>query len=121
MAHVDACWWLAGGWALDTFLGRMTRPHEDTDALILRPDHLDVRRALSDWDAHAADPPGTLRPWPVGEELPAAVHDIFLRRSPTEPWSFQFMIDDTRGNDWIFRRDSRITRPVTDLSGPGST
>lgn len=121
LAAVAAPWWLAGGWALDTFLGRRTRPHEDTDVLILRPDHLEVRRALSEWDAYAADPPGTLRPWPVGEELPATVHDIWLRRSPTTPWSFQLMIDDTRGDNWIFRRDSRITRSITDLSGPGST
>jgi len=118
---VGAHWWLAGGWALDAFLGRVTRPHDDTDVLILRPDHLKVREALSDWDAHAADPPGVLRPWLVGEPLPSTVHDIWLRRSPTDPWSFQLMIDQTRGDDWIFRLDDRITRPLADLSGPGST
>jgi hypothetical protein len=52
LAAVAAPWWLAGGWALDAFLGRTTRLHEDTDVLILRPDHVEVRRVLSEWDAH---------------------------------------------------------------------
>lgn len=121
MAAVEAPWWLAGGWALDEFLGRVTRKHEDTDALILRPDHLRIRRALAHWDAHAADPPGSLRPWPVDERLPASVHDIWLRRGPGEPWAFQFMIDDSEGDRWVYRRDGRIRRSVESLSGPASS
>jgi Aminoglycoside-2''-adenylyltransferase len=31
-------WWIAGGWAIDLFLGRQTRRHEDIDVLILRQD-----------------------------------------------------------------------------------
>ena len=27
-------WWIAGGWAIDLYLGRQTRPHEDIDVLI---------------------------------------------------------------------------------------
>jgi GNAT superfamily N-acetyltransferase len=30
--------WVAGGWALDLFLGRQTRPHVDTDIVIRRSD-----------------------------------------------------------------------------------
>jgi hypothetical protein len=26
-------WWIAGGWALDLFVGRTTRAHEDMDVL----------------------------------------------------------------------------------------
>ena len=80
-----------------------------------------MRQALSEWDAHAADPPGTLRPWSVGEELAGAVHDIWLRREAGQPWAFQLMIDDVQGQHWIFRRDHRITRPLSSLAGPSST
>jgi hypothetical protein len=34
-------WILAGGRALDAFLGRQTRPHDDIDVLIAREDRLD--------------------------------------------------------------------------------
>jgi hypothetical protein len=120
MGTVEAPWWLAGGWALDAFLGRVTRRHEDTDVLILRADHVRVRHALAEWDAHAADPPGSLRPWAVGEGLPARVQDVWLRRRPGDAWSFQFMIDETAGNQWIYRRDARVQRSLESLSGPAS-
>ena len=121
LAPVRARWWLAGGWALDLFLGRETRAHDDIDVQILRPEHLRVRSALAAWDAHAAEPAGTLRPWPVDEELPPGVHDIWCRRSSADPWAFQLLIADTAGGDWVYRRDPRIRRPLAELSGPTST
>jgi len=121
LAEVRTPWWLAGGWALDLFLGRETRPHDDIDVQILRPHHVQVRAVLAGWDAHAADPPGRLRPWPVGEELPPHVHDIWCRRSPADPWAFQLMVADISGDEWVYRRDPRVRRPVAELSGPTST
>jgi hypothetical protein len=120
-AGVAAIWWLAGGWALDLFLGRVTRPHDDIDVQILRRDHIRIRKALASWDMHAADPPGTLRPWPIDEELPVSVHDVWCRRSPDEPWAFQLMIADTEGDEWVYRRDPRVRRSLAELSGPTST
>lgn len=115
-----ARWWVAGGWAIDLLIGRQTRPHGDLDVLVLRPEQHVVRSYLQAWDVHAADPPGTLRPWPIGEALPPSVHDIWCRRDPSAPWSFQLMIDDVDGDDWLFRRDNRIRRPVTTLFGRAS-
>jgi hypothetical protein len=53
--------------------------------------------------------------------LPAALHDVWCRPSPTSPWALQLMVADTDGPDWLYRRDPRIRRPVADLSGPAST
>ena len=120
---VDARWWIAGGWALDLHLGRQTRSHHDLDVLVLREDLPGLRERLRGWDLHAADPPGAgvLRPWPEHELLPAALHDIWCRPTPTSPWMLQLMVDDTDGADWVYRRDSRIRRPVAELYGPAST
>ncbi len=96
-ADVPAPWWLAGGYAVELAVGTPFREHGDVDVLALRSSLDDLREALSGWDLHAADPPGTLRPWPVTEVLPAHVHDVFCRRTPSSPWSFQFMVDDTDG------------------------
>ena len=35
--------------------------------------------------------------------------------------SLQLMIDDNLDDYWVYRRDSRIRRPVADLYGPAST
>ena len=40
----------ADSWALDAFLGRVTRTHEDSDALILQRDHVQIRQTLADWE-----------------------------------------------------------------------
>jgi Aminoglycoside-2''-adenylyltransferase len=33
-ASLDVAFWLRGGWAMDFFLGRVTRPHEDVDVFV---------------------------------------------------------------------------------------
>jgi hypothetical protein len=117
-------WWVAGGWAIDLHLGRTTRPHDDVDVVVLRPDQLAVQDHLAGWDLHAADPPGTLRPWTRGAWLPADVHDVWCRPSPGSTWSLQLMLDDVDvdvdGADWTYRRDPRVRRSVKSLAGPAS-
>ena len=117
---VPCRWWIAGGWAIDLHVGRQTRDHGDIDVLILRDDQFAMQQALRGWDLHAADPPGALRPWQVGEVLPARVHDIWCRRSPTSPWSLQIMVDNSRDGMWTYRRDVRIQRPLSELDGAAS-
>lgn len=109
-------WWIAGGWAIDLFVGRTTRCHANIDVQILRHDQLSIQAMLASWDLHAADPPGTLRPWKPGEILPVHVHDIWCRPDPTAPWALQLMLADTDGNRWIFRRDRRVSRPLSMLT-----
>ncbi|MDP8960555.1 MAG: amino acid transporter [Actinomycetota bacterium] len=120
LSPVEASWWIAGGWALDLLVGHQTRTHADLDILILRPDHRLFRSHLHDWDVHAADPPGSLRPWPVSETLPSEAHDVWCRRNASAPWSFQFVIEHVDGEERVFRREEAIRRPVASLSSRAS-
>ena len=61
LAGLPVPWWIAGGVALDLFLGHSTRPHEDIVVQILRRDQLVVRTQLSDWQVFRTKPP-TPRP-----------------------------------------------------------
>lgn len=74
-----------------------------------------MQRVLPGWQWHAADPPGTLRPWQSGEQLPVGVHDIWCRPGADEPWRIQVMLDESCAGDWVSRRDQRIRRPVASL------
>src|SRR3954447_9380019 len=114
-------WWIAGGWAIDLLVGYQTREHADIDVLFLRRDQQAVRTHLSGWDVHAADPPGSLRPRPVGGMLPEHVHDIWCRRSASDPWSLQLMLDASDGDQWLFRRDHRVRRSIAALAGRASS
>lgn len=110
--------------ALDLHLGRRTRAHEDIDVQVLRPHLPDVRSCLGGWDLYAAEPSGTLRPLLPDEIVPPAVHDVWCRPGPGDPWQLQLMIGDVAEDDprnWVYRRDYRICRPWRSLSGPAST
>ena len=50
MAGFSRPWYLAGGWALDVWLGRVTRPHEDVEIAILRDEQEEIRRHLDGWE-----------------------------------------------------------------------
>ena len=107
LAGLSVPWWIAGGWAIDLFLGRQTRPHDDTDVLIRRDDQLEVQGYLSGWDLHKTQQPG-LKPWPIGEFQSRPFDDIWCRRTPESPWALQLMLLDTDGDRWVFKRDPSI-------------
>lgn len=115
-AALHVPWWIAGGWAIDLFLGRQTREHEDIDVQILRHDQDAVRARFGAWDMQAAlpqprDEAWPFRPWRPGEILDLSIHDIWRRPATTEPWALQLMIADTRDEWWLFRRMPSIMRP----------
>jgi hypothetical protein len=83
---------------------------------ICRDDQLAFQAALATWDLHAADPPGTLRPWRRGEILPPVVQDIWCRPTALSAWALQFMLADTIGDEWVFRRDQRVRRSLAALT-----
>jgi hypothetical protein len=112
---LTAPWWIAGGWALDAFIGRQTREHGDVDVGVLRRDQAAVREHLATWDLQAADPPGRLRPWREGEIFPEAVHDIWCRTSKEAAWGLQLMLDEAEGDEWLYRRMPSVRRSLKSL------
>ncbi|GHO87374.1 nucleotidyltransferase domain-containing protein [Dictyobacter formicarum] len=116
-AAVTVPWWIAGGWALDLFVGEQTREHDDIDVQFLRRDQQAVRSIFGDWDMQEAHPGSSLtwpfRTWELTRPLPREVHDIWCRPTPTAPWALQLMVADSATGRWLFRRDERIHRPLT--------
>jgi hypothetical protein len=118
LAGLTAPWWVAGGWALDLFLGRETRTHEDVDIALLRHDQRVLRRCLGSWDLRYATPHHTLEPWD-GSYLEPPIHGIWARRSAraTAPWTCEFLLNEEDDGHWVYRRDERITRPIQEIGG----
>lgn len=111
MRGLPCRWWIAGGWAIDLFLGRQTRPHADTDVMVLTSDQLVVQRHLVDWVLYKTKQPtpSRLAIWPKGQYLTpeTGVHDIWVKGCVGGPWRFQLMLTEDVGDRWVFRRYRR--------------
>lgn len=114
LAEVEFPYWLAGGYALEYFVGAPYRNHADLDIVIRRTDQIAFQLALPDYHFYAADPPGTLRPWHDDEYLGTSIHDVWVKAEAGEPFVFQIMFLETAGDMWLFRRDPRIRGPLSD-------
>ncbi len=113
-------WWaVAGGWAIDLWLGEQTRDHHDVEVVVRRSDQHAVHAALSgEWDLFALDPPGSgWRPW-SGAPLVAPAFQLQARSASTEFDLFTETVDETL---WSFRRDDRITVPAGDVIVPSAS
>ena len=109
-------WYLAGGYAVEQFLGKPTRAvHGDLDIGIFRDEQLAAQAWLDDWLLYAADPPGALRLWHPNEYLPMGIHDIWGHRPGVDAWQFQIMLQEVAGDEWFSRRDPAIRGKRRDL------
>jgi hypothetical protein len=128
LGRFGAPWWFAGGWAIDLHLGRVTREHHDVDVAVLRRDQHLLHRALDGFTLRKVIPhpeglldQGTLAPWPAGEELELPIHQIAVMRArsmmrpQTEDVIFRVMLQETRADTWLYRRDPAVTRPLAAL------
>lgn len=111
LAALSEPWWIAGGWALDLFLGKVTRPHKDLDIGVFRRDAARVLAALPGWEFFEAKD-GTLTQIVAGNPPRAEVNSLWCRRADTALWELELMLDELVDDRWIFRRDPRIDRPL---------
>ncbi|MBV7339676.1 amino acid transporter [Chloroflexi bacterium TSY] len=109
-------WYLAGGYAVEQFLGQPTRDfHGDLDIGFFRDEQLAAQAWLKDWNLYASDPPGTLRRWHPNEYLPVGIHDIWAHQDGVDAWQFQMMVQEIDGDEWYSRRNSAIRGKRSDL------
>jgi hypothetical protein len=111
MRGFSAPWCVAGGWALDLFLGRVTRAHDDVELAIFRDDQLLLRRHLRGW-AFDTVADGRLVPWSSDERLVLPVHEIHARARGEHGFTIEFLLNERTAENWVFRRDPRVTRPI---------
>ena len=112
LSALTAPWWIAGGWALDLYMRRVTRAHKDLDVGILRKDAQSQLAALRGWDIFEAKN-GVLSPLVAGDAPGADVNSLWCRRTNASQWELELLLDRSEGEAWVFRRDARITRPLS--------
>jgi uncharacterized protein (DUF952 family) len=124
MAGFDGRWWVAGGWALDLFLGHKTRPHADLELSILATDQEALFEHLGGWDLRLAAPGASLPGWD-GNRIEPPFHQLWARRGPrrpsgpeefaADPTMLGFLLEQSTGDRWVFRRHPSVTRPLVEV------
>lgn len=112
MTGFAAPWWIAGGWAVDLALGRQTRPHGDTDIAVLRRDQPALFDHLRGWDVQIVVS-GRFTPWREGDWLEGGERfQFWVRREADAPWAFEILLEETDGEDWLYRRKPGVRLPL---------
>lgn len=114
LANINMPWWIAGGWALDLFLGCQTRPHGDLDVGVLRRDVTAVMANLLGWEFFEARSQ-VLRRLERGESPRPEVNSLWCRPANSTSWSLELMLDEADGDTWVFRRQPTVRRPLTEV------
>jgi hypothetical protein len=131
MSGYPSDWSLCGGWAVDAWLGRLTREHGDVDLSVFVDDQHLLFEHLRDWQLLAHDPvfdekaPGHNAEWWDGGrrlEHPSHIHGRAPESSgampeggiawPKDGFWLDIQIDDRSGGDWIIKREPSISKPL---------
>lgn len=112
-ADYDFPWAVCGGWAIDLYLNRVTRPHKDVDFAVLRRDQLVIQEYLSTrgWTLEKAVN-GELIPWQKGEWIDLPAHTIWCKNPEASPDFVELLFNEVDGDNFLYRREPSITLPV---------
>ncbi len=113
-------WYIAGGWGIDLFVGRVTRDHQDVDLVLARTDQRAAFDHLPDraWSRIVPHPEGltgrgTMEPWD-GEPLSMPTHQIIADDSDGS--RIEFLLSDIDNVLWRSRRNREVTMPVQSMA-----
>lgn len=111
MDDFDAQWCVAGGWAIDLFLGYPTRPHADLELAVFRRDQPLLQSHLEGW-TFTVSVNGRREAWQHSDWLELPVHEIHAYSPDSPPRSIEFLLNERDATNWVFRRNPAIVRPL---------
>lgn len=133
MSSYAGDWLICGGWAVDAWLGQITRSHVDIDVMVFNDQQELAYQKFASWDmvAHdAVDPGPTTELWTGRRlEMPAHVHarardgesPANLIKWVTPPYNqlpddknVELIINDRTDGNWILHAETGLTRAWED-------
>ncbi len=114
LSGIDEPWYVAGGWAIELFLGEERRAHDDLEIGIPRDRFDAMASAFPELDWFVA---GDGRVWPLPEHRDRfdEHHQTWGRDRLAGRWRIDMMREPHAGDVWIARRDARIRMPYAQL------
>ena len=102
-------WYISGGWALDLFLGRVSRVHHDVDVIVARSAQMDLQRHMTRRGWTLLTPFESRRePWPPHMHLELPRHQVHALRGDD---FIDFLLTDMN-HVWVYRREPSVVRSL---------
>jgi len=114
MRGFDRPWFVAGGWALDLFLGAVSRDHADLEIALFREDQRALRRHLARWEFEKVEG-GRCVPWSVDEWLMPPVHEVHGSAGTGSSGELEFLFNEREGDQWVYRRNAAVRCPANEI------
>ncbi|MGM7635027.1 nucleotidyltransferase domain-containing protein [Bacillus sp. Hm123] len=112
MAGFDRTWFFVGGWAIDLFVGKETRKHQDIEFAIFRKDQIYLKNYLKGWKYKKVIK-GEFHAW-GNEFLELPIHEIHASNGLNDE-NIEILLNETKEDNWTFRRDLRISYPINSV------
>ena len=116
LAGVGIQWCVVGGWAIDLWLGRETRPHEDLEIEVLRADFPRIRDHLTGYVFRTVGD-GEARALPPDALPPPDRYQNWVLDPRANVWRMDVMLVPGDAHTWRCRRDKAIHVPRTRITG----
>ncbi|MFL5953245.1 MAG: nucleotidyltransferase domain-containing protein [Gaiellaceae bacterium] len=113
LRDVGVPWYVTAGWAIDLFLGRQRRDHEDLEIGVPAVRFDEVAPALADLELFVPVGGGELEP--LDQELLAGSHQTWALDPTPNVWRVDVFREPSENGEWISRRDDRIRLPYAEL------
>jgi len=106
-------WYVSGGWALDLFLGKVERLHQDVDVIVPRRSQLDLQKHLLERGWKFVTPFEKRHEiWPPHMRLELPRHQVHAYRGEE---FIDFLLTDMEGV-WRYRREPLVLRSREKMS-----
>lgn len=107
----DGPWAVAGGWAIELFVGRPVREHKDLEVVVARSDVDLLHDQLPEWEL-VFPSPGRFTPWRRGDAFPDDENQLWGRPSADAMWTLEVLVEQIDGGVLRYRRDPSVTLPL---------
>jgi hypothetical protein len=114
MRDLKPSWFVAGGWAIDLFLGKETRAHQDIEVAILRKDQTALHDYLDGWILQKIVD-GEPIVWHQNERLNLPTHEIHCFNETAQPSRIEILLNESNETEWIYRRNQKIRRSLSKI------
>jgi hypothetical protein len=111
LADVTVPWGIAGGWALDLWLGEVSRAHSDVEISCFLGDLPMLLPKLYSFEIAIARNK-QLTPYEGAGSLPSPPFSLWLRRFGEPQWDFEIVAEAQQDGEWAYRREPAIRCPM---------